>query len=112
MDINSIARAEIVAMKPYVSARNSAAADGILLNVNEKYLKTMHFKLDDLKGKNVLDLVKSEREELKQVIEKVAKGEFHEKIMKRFTKYVNNPNPIALRKIIAKKMITENSYCF
>jgi len=35
MDINSIARAEIVAMKPYVSARSSAAADGILLNANE-----------------------------------------------------------------------------
>ena len=35
MDINRIARAEIVAMKPYVSARNSAAADGILLNANE-----------------------------------------------------------------------------
>ena len=35
MDINRLARAEIVAMKPYVSARNSAAADGILLNANE-----------------------------------------------------------------------------
>ena len=35
MDINRIARPEIVAMKPYVSARNSAAADGILLNANE-----------------------------------------------------------------------------
>jgi len=35
MDINKIARPEIVAMKPYVSARNSAAADGILLNANE-----------------------------------------------------------------------------
>jgi histidinol-phosphate aminotransferase len=35
MDINSIARPEIVAMKPYVSARNSAAADGVLLNANE-----------------------------------------------------------------------------
>lgn len=35
MDINRIARAEIVAMKPYVSARNSASADGILLNANE-----------------------------------------------------------------------------
>ena len=35
MDINSIARPEIVAMKPYVSARSSAAADGILLNANE-----------------------------------------------------------------------------
>lgn len=35
MDINSIARPEIVAMKAYVSARNSAADDGILLNANE-----------------------------------------------------------------------------
>jgi len=35
MDIKRIARPEIVAMKPYVSARNSAAADGILLNANE-----------------------------------------------------------------------------
>ncbi|WP_457618618.1 acyl-CoA dehydrogenase family protein [Lutibacter sp.] len=32
--------------------------------------------------------------------------------LKRFTKYVNNPNPIALRKIIAEKIIAENSYCF
>lgn len=35
MDIYRIARPEIVAMKPYQSARNSAAADGILLNANE-----------------------------------------------------------------------------
>jgi len=32
--------------------------------------------------------------------------------LKRFTKYVNNPNPIALRKVIAEKVIAENSYCF
>ena len=32
--------------------------------------------------------------------------------LKRFTKYVNNPNPIALRKIIAAKVIAENKYCF
>lgn len=35
MDFNRLARPEIVAMKPYVSARSSAAADGILLNANE-----------------------------------------------------------------------------
>lgn len=35
MDIKQLARAEIVAMKAYASARNSAAADGILLNANE-----------------------------------------------------------------------------
>ena len=32
--------------------------------------------------------------------------------LKRFTKYANNPNPIALRKIIAEKLISENKYCF
>lgn len=35
MDINKLARPEILGMKPYVSARSSAAADGILLNANE-----------------------------------------------------------------------------
>ncbi len=35
MDIYSLARPEIVAMKAYESARNSAAADGVLLNANE-----------------------------------------------------------------------------
>jgi len=32
--------------------------------------------------------------------------------LKRFTKYTNNPNPIALRKVIADKIISENRYCF
>jgi alkylation response protein AidB-like acyl-CoA dehydrogenase len=32
--------------------------------------------------------------------------------LKRFTKYTNNPNAIALRKTIAAKVITENKYCF
>jgi len=32
--------------------------------------------------------------------------------LKRFTKYVNNPNPIVLRKIVAAKVIAENKYCF
>ncbi len=35
MDINSIARPDIVALEPYESARGSAAADGVLLNANE-----------------------------------------------------------------------------
>jgi len=61
--------------------------EGILLTANEKFLKTMHYSLDDIKGANVLDLVKSEREELISVINTVAKGKFVEKIMKRFTKY-------------------------
>lgn len=32
--------------------------------------------------------------------------------LKRFTKYTNNPNAIALRKAIAAKVIEENKYCF
>ncbi|MFK5879699.1 MAG: acyl-CoA dehydrogenase family protein [Flavobacteriaceae bacterium] len=32
--------------------------------------------------------------------------------LKRFTKYVNAPNTIVLRKVIAKKVIQENRYCF
>jgi len=33
--IETLARPEVLAMKPYVSARSSAAADGVLLNANE-----------------------------------------------------------------------------
>ena len=32
--------------------------------------------------------------------------------LKRFTKYSNQPNPIALKKTIAEKVIQENRYCF
>lgn len=60
---------------------------GILLTANNNYLNSMHYSLDELQGVNVLDLVKSERKELEDVINKVAKGEYYEKIMKRFAKY-------------------------
>ncbi|MBN2662954.1 MAG: PAS domain S-box protein [Bacteroidales bacterium] len=60
---------------------------GILLTANNNYLNSMHYSLDELQGVNVLDLVKSERKELEDVINKVTKGEYYEKIMKRFTKY-------------------------
>ncbi len=61
--------------------------EGILLDANKKFLETMYFELKDLKGLNVLDLVKTEREELEEVIRRVSNGEFVEKLMKRFTKY-------------------------
>ena len=35
MNFEALARPEVLAMSPYVSARNSAAADGVLLNANE-----------------------------------------------------------------------------
>jgi histidinol-phosphate aminotransferase len=35
VNIEALARPEVLALSPYVSARNSAAADGVLLNANE-----------------------------------------------------------------------------
>ncbi len=61
--------------------------EGILLDVNKKYLETMHFDLEELKGVNVLTLVKSEKAELEDIIKRVSEGEFVEKLVKRFTKY-------------------------
>ncbi len=81
------------AMESMINAVNNTlmtieyTTDGILLNVNKKYIDTMNFTLDELKGVNVLDLVKTERAELEQVIRRVSQGEYFEKTMKRFTKY-------------------------
>ena len=82
-----------VALKGTVMAVNNTlmtieyTTSGILLNANQKYLDAMSFSIQELKGVNVLDLVKTERSELEQVIKRVAKGEYYEKVMKRFTKY-------------------------
>jgi len=32
--------------------------------------------------------------------------------LKRFTKYANQPNVVALRNVIAEKLKAENKYCF
>ena len=60
----------------------------MLLTANDKYLKNMHYDdLSEIQGVNVLDLVKTEREELETVIKNVSTtGQFYEKEMKRFTK--------------------------
>lgn len=60
---------------------------GILLNANEKYLKVSGYTLDEIRGVNVLDLVKTERQELEDIIKKVSEGESVEKLVKRFTKF-------------------------
>lgn len=51
----------------------------------------------------------------KEAILEISEGDEQKMLLmglKRFTKYSNNPNPIALRKLIADKLIKENSYCF
>ena len=60
---------------------------GILITANDKYLNTMHYELEEIQGVNVLDLVKTERDELREVIHNVStSGQYYEKVMKRFTK--------------------------
>ena len=81
-------------MKSLIDAVNNTiltieyTTEGVLLTANDKYLKNMHYdNLSEIQGVNVLDLVKTEREELETVIKNVSTtGQFYEKEMKRFTK--------------------------
>ena len=81
-------------MKSLIDAVNNTiltieyTTEGVLLTANDKYLKNMHYDdLSEIQGVNVLDLVKTEREELETVIKNVSTtGQFYEKEMKRFTK--------------------------
>ncbi len=81
-------------MKSLIDAVNNTiltieyTTKGVLLTANDKYLKNMHYDdLSEIQGVNVLDLVKTEREELETVIKNVSTtGQFYEKEMKRFTK--------------------------
>ncbi len=63
------------------------STDGTLITANDRYLKTMHYTLNELRGVNVLDLVKTERVELENIIRRVSNGESLQKIVKRYTKY-------------------------
>jgi PAS domain S-box-containing protein len=58
---------------------------GIFITANDTYLNAMGYRLEDLKGYNVLDLVKDQREELEEVIREVKNGKYIERLMKRYT---------------------------
>jgi PAS domain S-box-containing protein len=61
--------------------------NGTLLDANYKFLNTMHYSIEEIKGNNVLDLLKDdEREELVKIIENVKQGNFFEGLVKRHTK--------------------------
>ncbi len=60
--------------------------DGTINNCNSVYTKIMGFEPEDIKGKNVLEIVKDQSEELKETIEKVKKGNSVKKQVKRYTK--------------------------
>ena len=61
--------------------------EGILLDANYKFLNTMYYSLEDIKGNNVIELLKEEdREELLKVISMVKSGNYYESVMRRHTK--------------------------
>ena len=62
--------------------------EGVLLDANEKYLKTMNFTLEEIKGINVTDLLNDqEKKELVNIINTVKQGNFYESVVQRHTKF-------------------------
>lgn len=61
--------------------------EGILLDANYKFLNTMQYSLEEIKGNNVIELLKEEdRDELLKVINTVKNGNYYESVMRRHTK--------------------------
>ncbi|MEN8122290.1 MAG: GAF domain-containing protein [Bacteroidota bacterium] len=61
--------------------------DGILLEANQKFLNSMDYTLEEIKGLNVLDLLdEQEKKELINIINTVKQGNFYEAVLKRYTK--------------------------
>ena len=62
--------------------------DGILLEANQKYLNSMNYTMDEIQGKNVIDLLnEQDKKELKKIIDTVKQGNFYEAIVRRHTKF-------------------------
>jgi len=60
---------------------------GILMDANYKFLNAMHYSIEEIRGNNVLDLLKEdERDELVKIIDNVKIGNFFEGIIRRHTK--------------------------
>jgi PAS domain S-box-containing protein len=60
---------------------------GILLDANYKYLNTMNFALEEIKGIDVLELLKeADRAELIKIINTVKNGNFYEGLVRRHTR--------------------------
>ena len=60
--------------------------DGTIINCNSVYTDIMGFEADEIKSKNVSELVKDQSESLKQIIEEVKTGKTIKKEVKRYTK--------------------------
>jgi PAS domain S-box-containing protein len=60
--------------------------EGVLLEANDVYVKTMGFQREELIGMNVYEFVKGQEEDLRIIIERVSNGETITKQIKRNTK--------------------------
>ncbi|RLD52603.1 MAG: hypothetical protein DRI94_02595 [Bacteroidetes bacterium] len=60
--------------------------DGTIITCNSVYTDIMGFEPEDIKGKNVLEIVQDQSESLKQIIEEVKTGKTIKKEVKRYTK--------------------------
>jgi len=60
--------------------------EGIVINSNQIYEKIMGFSIQDIKGVNVLELVKDQQTDLLKIIQQVAEGISVKRQVKRYTK--------------------------
>jgi len=60
---------------------------GILKDANYKFLNAMHYSIEEIRGINIMDILKEdERDELAKIIENVKSGNYYEGIIRRHTK--------------------------
>ena len=60
--------------------------DGMVINSNARYEEIMGYKLADIKGISVFDIVKDQKEDLSLIIKQVASGKPVKRQIKRYTK--------------------------
>ncbi|MBO4772182.1 MAG: PAS domain S-box protein [Bacteroidales bacterium] len=59
---------------------------GVLLDANERFVKTMHYDRAELQGVNIMDLSPKAAQELEVMLSQVNSGKFYEKETQRLTK--------------------------
>jgi len=80
-----------VKMKGMLDAVNNTimtveyTTDGVLLNANKAYLKTMARDIDQIKGVDVGQLVKDKKKEFLEIMEKVKNGENVKQLIQRYS---------------------------
>ena len=105
-----LAAAEVM-IEVYMAESAILKADKFVKSTSEKEAE-IQIALAQLNLYNAIDKINNFG---KEAILYIAEGDEQRMMLmglKRFTRYVNNPNPIALRKVIAEKVIAENKYCF